>query len=305
MTKVVEEGLRFILAGPSIVSDWKNPSATTNRAVMTALIELGHEATYLEPRFDPALVALLEARGAEPLRSFLAAYPRLQYRTVELPEPFQAASWAGQFLSTASASVVLAGCPAVIEDGFRQFRDVDVRFLKERMGGTGSLLDDGDAGPTVTSYRPAVLPRSWDTPRSGTLLVAYDDAELARRVADLVQPDARVVCGSANLPDWEWVAEVDLPERYGRAERVLVVDGAEETAPARVWLARANGATAWGVTGGTSDDFGDVVVSVGQIGEIDWSLGTPLTVDADARVVARRMAEAARQPDFISPNGKG
>ncbi|MEZ4507158.1 MAG: hypothetical protein R2848_15230 [Thermomicrobiales bacterium] len=46
-------------------------------------------------------------------------------------------------------------------------------------------------------------------------------------------------------------------------------------------------------------------MSVAQIGEIDWSLGTPLTVDADARVVARRMAEAARQPDFISPNGKG
>ena len=65
MTDIVEEGLRFVLAGPSIVSDWGNPAATTNRAVMTALIELGHEATYLEPRHDPALVALLKARGSE------------------------------------------------------------------------------------------------------------------------------------------------------------------------------------------------------------------------------------------------
>ena len=112
-----------------------------------------------------------------------------------------------------------------------------------------------------------------------------------------------VVSGSANLPDWEWVAEVDLPERYGRAERVLVVDGAETVAPGRVWLARANGATAWGVAGETVDGLGDVAVGVDQIGEIDWSQATPLTADADARVVARRMAEAARQPDVVSPNG--
>lgn len=305
MSQIVEEGLRFILAGPSIVSDWENPAATTNRAVMTALIELAHEATYLEARRDPALVALLKARGSEPMRSFTAAYQNLQYRTVDLPESFQAASWAGQFLSTASAAVALTGCPAVIEEGFRQFREVDVRFLKERAEGAGSVLDDGKIGTPVTSYQPAVLPQRWDMPRSGTLLVAYDDAELAHRVADLVQPDARMVSGSANLPDWEWVAEVDLPERYGRAERVLIVDGAEAVSPVRVWLARANGAAAWGVSGETVDSLGDVVVSVNQVGGIDWSQATPLTAEADARVVARRMADAARQPDVVSPNGKG
>ncbi|MEZ4507159.1 MAG: hypothetical protein R2848_15235 [Thermomicrobiales bacterium] len=248
MTKVVEEGLRFILAGPSIVSDWKNPSATTNRAVMTALIELGHEATYLEPRFDPALVALLEARGAEPLRPFLAAYPRLRYRTVELPpEPFQAASWAGQFLSTASASVVLAGCPVVIEDGFRQFPGCRCPVPEGADGRDWLSLDDGDAGPTVTSYRPAVFASKlgYAAIRNCSWPMTMPSSRAGWRT--WCSQTRGVVSGSADLSDWEWVSEVDLSERYGKAERVLIVDGAEETARRRGWLARSR----WGDSGVT------------------------------------------------------
>jgi len=44
---------------------------------------------------------------------------------------------------------------------------------------------------------------------------------------ELVQPDARVVSGMAELPDWEWTPEVELPERYGRAAQVVVVDSPE------------------------------------------------------------------------------
>lgn len=302
MTDVVEEGLRFILAGPSIVSDWGNPAATTNRAVMTALIELGHEATYLEPRHDPALVAQLKARGSEPMRAFLTAFPKLQYRTVDLPEAFQAASWAGQFLSTASAAVALLGCPAVVEDGFRQFEEIDVRFLKERAEQSGSVLETDSV---TIPYQPAVLPRVWNEPRNGTLLVAYDDAQLARQVAEMVRPDARVVSGTADLPDWEWVSEVELPERFGRMERVLVVDGANSLAPVRVWLARANGATGWGVTTDSIDGLEEVAVSAAQIDGIDWSRATPVTDSVDAQVVAQQMAEAARRRYAVSPNGKG
>ncbi len=305
MSQVVEEGLRFVFAGTSIVSDWGNPAATTNRAVMTALVELGHEATYLEPRRDEAVVELLKARGSQPMRSFLEAYPSLQYRTVDLPELFQASAWAGQFLSTASAAIALIGCPDVIEAGFRQFESAGVRFLTERSEGTGSVLVQGTVGSAVTSYQPAVLPRVWDAPRSGTLLVAYDDAALALAVAEAVQADTMVVSGEANLPDWKWVPEVHLPQRYGQVERVLVVDGAQSLSPARVWLARANGATAWGVAGAIDDELAEVGVTVEQIDSIDWSVPTPVIDSVDARGVAARLAHVARSRTIGSMNGKG
>lgn len=303
MSEVIDEGLRFIVAGPSIVSDWGNPAATTTRAVMTALIDLGHEATYLEPRRDPALVELLRARGSEPMRAFLAAYPRLQYRTVDLPETFQASSWAGQFLSTASAAIALAGCPTVIEDGFRQFESPAMRCFVERMDGAASQLVEASNDRSVTSYQPAVLPQSWGGPRAGTLLVAYDDAEFASRVADLAQPEARVVSGSAALPDWEWVAEADLPARYGRFERVLVVDRRESLAPVRVWLPRANGATAWGVVDGPASSA--VSVTIDALPAIDWSIATPMIPEVDAREVARAISLAALPRNVASLNGKG
>jgi hypothetical protein len=305
VSEVVEEGLRFVFAGTSIVSDWGNPAATTNRAVMTALIELGHEATYLEPRLDPALVGLLKARGSEPVRAFLAAYPKLQYRTIDLPETFQASSWAGQFLSTASAAISLLGSPAVVADGFREFEDAGVRFFAERADGDGSVLEEA-SGQIVSSYQAAVLPRVWSEPRLGTLLVAYDDAELARRVAEVVQPDAKVVSGTAELTDWEWVPEVELPERYGRAARVVVVDGRDSIAPVRVWLARANGATAWGVVdGAVGDELDALAVALGDVGSIDWNVDTPVTGDFDAREVAKRLAARAVRRDVVSMNGKG
>lgn len=305
MTGIAEEGLRFVFAGTSIVSDWGNPAATTNRAVMTALIELGHEATFLEPRHDASLIGLLKARGSEPVRAFLAAYPKLQYRTVDLPATFQASSWAGQFLATASASVALIGCPEVVADGFRQFEEAGVRYFQEETDSGRSMLKHGLDERTVTSYQPAVLPREWNQPRHGSLLVAYDDAELARQIAEVVQPDTRIVSGKAELPDWEWVPEVDLPERYGRAARVVIVDGNDEIAPVRVWLPRANGATAWGVASGEATaDLGDVVVALDAIGAIDWNVPTPLVEHVDARIVAARLVTETQDQDVISMNGK-
>ena len=293
MTEIAEEGLRFVFAGTSIVSDWGNPAATTNRAVMTALIELGHEATFLEPRHDASLIELLKARGSEPVRAFLAAYPKLQYRTVDLPATFQASSWAGQFLATASASVALIGCPEVVADGFRQFEEAGVRYFQEETDSGRSMLKHGLEGRNVTSFQPAVLPREWNQPRHGSLLVAYDDAELARQIAEVVQPDTRIVSGKAELPDWEWVPEVDLPERYGRAARVVIVDGKDEITPVRVWLPRANGATAWGVASGDAEEIhADAEVAIGEIAGIDWSVSTPLREDVNAKMVARKLVES-------------
>ncbi len=110
---------------------------------------------------------------------------------------------------------------------------------------------------------------------------------LRSQIAEIVKPDTRIVSGKAELPDWEWVPEVDLPERYGRAERVVVVDGNHEIAPVRVWLPRANGATAWGVVAGEATaDLEDVAVALDAIGAIDWNVPTPLVEHVDARFVA-------------------
>lgn len=287
----MSEALRIVVAGPSIMSDWRNPAATTNRAVAEALIELGHEVTYLEPRRSEAMVDLLRARGAGPIRDFAEAYPRLAVRTVELPQPFQAASWAGQFLSTASGAIVLDGCPPVVADGFSQFAQADLRVFVEREADDESwlTLESGNSEPIP--YRPAVLEQSWSARRTGLLLVVYDDADLGRSVADRVGAADLVVSGRADLPGWEFVPEVRLPERYGRVERVLVVDGASTIDPARVWLARANGATAWGILRGQPDDsMAAVAVGLETLGAIDWGQATPATERYSARLVARAVA---------------
>lgn len=304
MSPDTDEGLRFIFAGGSIVSDWGNPAATTNRAVMYALVELGHEATYLEPRRDAAVVELLRARGSEPLRAFRSAFPALQYRTVDVPAAFQASAWAGQFLSTASAAVALDGCPSVIEEGFRPFQSQEMRFLVEQLAAPGSELIELPDQHVATWYQPAVLPRAWRKPRSGTVLVAYDDAELALAVAAIVKPDSMIVSGRAELATWEWVPEVNLPERYGGASRVLVVDGRHSIAPARVCLPRAHGATAWGVVDGTAGDaLNRWAVAIENVGGIDWTEGTPISPGEDARTVAGQLAATAQRSGLAAMNG--
>jgi hypothetical protein len=84
-----------------------------------------------------------------------------------------------------------------------------------------------------------------------------------------------------------------------------VVDGRDSIAPARVWLARANGATAWGVVEGAIDEaLGEVAVSIGELGSIDWSLATPVSGEVNARVVAKGLVERSVRRGDVSMNGK-
>ncbi len=270
---------RFVFIGDSIVSDWRNPGATTSRAVLTALGKLGFEAVYLEPRRNGATVGLLSQRGAGPVRQFNSLRADLQYRTYDLPARRETRVWIGQFAATAGVIVALEGTPELLERGAMEFASEDVQILVER-----PELND-DWGRTVVQrfdreeesigFRPAVMPQTWEGDRSGMVLVAYDDPELARTVAERVPEARRIVSGSAELPDWEFVPEIELPPIYGAAAEVLVVDGADRAfAPARVWLPRANGAAAWGVVDGDAWVEAAVSVGAGDLGDV-WEQEQP------------------------------
>lgn len=287
---------RFVFLGDSIISDWRNPLATTTRAVLTALGTLGFEVVYLEPRRNSAMVGLLHQRGAGPVQRFNSLRSDLQYRTVDLPSRRETAVWIGQFAATAGIIVALQGTPEMVERGLREFVSKDLLILVER-----AELDD-DWGRTLIrridqddesiGFRPAVLPQQWDGPRAGTVVVAYDDADLARATAERTPGARRIVCGSANLPDWEFVPEIDLPPIYGAAERVLVIDAADRPlAPARVWLPRANGAVAWGVVAAEAQIEETLAIDLDRI-ETIWERTQPaLPEHLDANWVAKGLVE--------------
>lgn len=294
----IEVAPRFVFLGDSIVSDWRNPLATTARAVLRALGDQGYEATYLEPRRNSATVGLLSQRGSAPVRLFNEQRADLQYRTVDLPSRFEVGPWVGQFAATSGVMVALQGTPEMIARGMGEFDGEGVEILIER-----PELDD-DWGRTVLhrfgdpdqaiGFRPAVLPQVWDGPRSGTVLVAYDDAEMAEEVATLLPGARTIVTGSANLPEWDYVPEIELPPIYGAAERVLVVDSGERSiAPVRVWLPRANGAAAWGVVRDGELDV-SVAVGAGDLASV-WERAVPeLPERLDARWVAQGLVGMIR-----------
>lgn len=290
---------RFVFLGDSIVSDWRNPLATTSRAVVRALGDLGFEAVYLEPRRNSATVGLLNQRGARPVLRFNSTRADLQYRTVDWPSRRETEVWVGQFAATAGVIVALQGTPETVERGLREFASDDLHILVER-----AEFDD-DWGRTVLrrvdredesiGFRPAVLPQRWDGPRAGTTIVAYDDAALARSVAEAMPEARRIVSGSAELPDWAFVPEIELPPIYGRTERVLVVDAADRpVAPARIWLPRVNGAVAWGVVGNATRVEDTLTVGIEQLPSV-WDEDQPeLPERLDARWVAQGLVDLFR-----------
>lgn len=297
---------RFVFLGDSIVSDWRNPLATTSRAVLRALGAMGFEAVYLEPRRNSATVGLLHQRGAQVLQAFNQLWSDVQYRTVDLPSRRETEVWIGQFAATSGVVVGLQGISEAVERGLGEFVSDDIEILIERP----ELDDDWSrtliqriGHPTESiGFRPAVLPENWPGERSGTLLVACDDADLAKRVAERVPAARRIVCGSAELPDWEFIPEIELPPLYGGAERVLVIDAPDRpTAPARIWLPRANGADAWGIVETTQEIDTKIVADVQDLANI-WEKPQPeLPKRLDATWVARGLVDLFRYRSIIEP----
>jgi hypothetical protein len=106
--------LRFVIFGESIVSDFDNPPAATWRPILQALATAGHDAVFLEQRRNRAMVELLQARGAAPLRAFADQYPEIHYRTYDLPSGAERSVWFGREVATADVVIALDTAPQAI-----------------------------------------------------------------------------------------------------------------------------------------------------------------------------------------------
>ncbi|HKG25716.1 MAG TPA: hypothetical protein VKB09_08705 [Thermomicrobiales bacterium] len=300
--------LRFVFFGESIVSDWGNPVATTVRAVMRALTAAGHEALFLEERRNRATVELLRARESSAVRAFAERYADLHYRTYDLPSGLERTVWFVRQVATVDAVVVMDGAP---EGDSEEAARLDTRHLTRVYWSARSdpaaapwaelwLSPEGARAPSrAVVCGPAVerQPVQPDLPRSGVLLVAYDDretVEAARRALAGLDPEC-VSAGTVAGDEWPFVPEVALNERYRRA-RVAVVAGAGDDpfAAARELLPVAAGCP--------------VVAAKDAVDRPGWVADMlaraplePVELPAryDAAVAAERLVEAVRQARLV------
>jgi hypothetical protein len=302
--------LRFVFLGASIVSDWDNPAATSVRAVMRALTAAGHEAIFLEERRNRPTVELLRARGSAPLRAFAEQYPDLHYRTYDLPRGLERTVWFVRQIATADAVVVLDGAPAgVVEEAAR----LDARHLT-RVAWTEPRHDDEtdwadlrlvpagtEAVPGALTFGPAVerLSSGAATARSGVLLVAYDDADVANAARDALAEfapeclSAGAVAGAA----WPFVPEVALPDRYRRAHVAVVVGTGDAVFAAARRLLPLGAGVPSVVHESTAANLRDRVASLLSADRSSANVDLPAV--HDAAVVANRLVEAVRQARLV------
>ena len=242
--------LRLAVFGESIVSDWENPSATSWRALLRALIAAGHDAVFLEPRRNRATVELLRARGAGPLRSFAARYPDIRYRTYDLPTGLERSVWFGREVATLDAVVILDIAPPELHEEIGGYQTRRLLRVLQRTGGAGHTTDgiavgydlvlapQGGAG--AVPFGPSVeVPAVQPAPaREGTVVVAYDDVRIAAEIASALAPLAPRLLTPGSLPaPWTFVPEVELPDAYRAAEVAVVIPAdASPLASARLAL---------------------------------------------------------------------
>lgn len=231
--------LRLVFFSPSIVADVDNPAATSTRALLGALSAAGHDVTHLERRGNALLDRQLRVRGSGALRSLNARYPDVRVRQYDLPRGRQErAVWFGTEVSTADAVVALAGTPGEILELIAPFETPHlVRVVPEGA--------DGDVALPWGEHLVCVEPRSRLEPELGDLAVAYDN--IGAGLADAVPREVdRVVVGSAELPGWRYLPEVEVAELYRSARTATVMDGdGRPEARARALLPMAAGCRVW------------------------------------------------------------
>jgi hypothetical protein len=303
--------LRIVFFSPSIVSDWGNPAATTVRAVMRALIAAGHETVHLEERKNRPTVELLRARGSAALRAFTERYADLPYRTYELPTGLERTVWFVRQISTADAVVIFDGTPeGVLAEAARvQTRHLTrLRWSIDPAAAASwvdivltpisveAMTDEFASDQTIDRIilGPAVEPHSDRSSgeRSGTLLIAYDDQELAEATRHAIT-DLHPTClsaGSVAGDHWQPVSEVALSEHYQRAALTIVADASDNPfAIARGLLPIAAACPTINVR--SADSLGELPTRITVLSDADVSDVPPA---CDATIAARRLVELVR-----------
>lgn len=236
-------GLRWIWFGGSIIADWNNPVATTNRAVIRALQQRGQQVLYVEPSDHPAFHDALRARGSAMYRAFQDAYPDIHYRRETLPGGSEGDVWLSRETALADVLVVQEDAPAQILDWIGRVPASPIVRLYLSLSGELDIdpalfdlvLSPVQNGRHVT-YGPAVLAETAvDGDRTGSLVVVYGG-----------EPESGVeaVAAGATAPErLPFEAEARLAGRYRLVEQVTVYDDdASPFASARAMLAAAAGA---------------------------------------------------------------
>ena len=152
--------LRIIFFGSSIVSDWRNPLATSARPILAALVGMGHDVLFLEERRNQWLMGIVKTRGLGPERAFSAAYPTIHHRTYDLPRPGNARRvWFAQQVGTADAIIGLPGTPQAVIDEISAFnsKPSSAASIQPRAKPTGTF---GSASLARTVLRPNSRPPS-------------------------------------------------------------------------------------------------------------------------------------------------
>ena len=259
---VDERPVRLVIFGASVVSEWGNPAATTNRAILRALTAAGHDAVFLEQRGNAPTVDLLKSRGAAALRAFADAYPDIHYRTYDLPEGLERSVWFGREVSTADAVIVQEGAPPPVIDALARFDTQRLVRLYQITGFKapepvsqfdGLLAPFGVDAPEALTLGPALtLSDSPDPPRAGVVLVAYGDEASADEAAAALTSlhPRRISVLEVRGEGWEYIPEVSLGAVYAQARLAVVLAGhASPLAAARSLLPIAHGCLAIEVFG--------------------------------------------------------
>ncbi len=303
--------LRLAIFGASLVSDYGNPLATTARAVMQALTERGHEVTFLEERRNAPTVALLRERGAAPLRAFSARYPRLRYRTYEMPPGIEGALWLSRELATIDAVILHEGTPPAIIELLTGRSGRHFVRVAHAAGGGQPLLPDADLvisalpeGSTQSvPFGPAVMPQPHSPEqRTDVLLVGYDDMDVAQAARSALSEAGvtvtTIASGIAPLPDWPFVPEAELPARYGAARLAIVVGiGTDPLAAARALLPVAAGCPVIVVGDAPRRDFGSAV-KVATIDSLPAQVAEAL-VSAELQIAVPAAFDATEQAERL------
>src|SRR6187200_1066309 len=235
--------IRIVWFGESVVSDWRNPVATTTRAVMRALGQAGHDVIFHEQRNNATMLGAMKERGSAMYRAFQSVYPDIRYRTYDLPKRnSDRTDWMARETAIAEAVIVQDRAPDEVLQWLDRFSSPRIVTVYQRTSiqrrtpePRADLVLSPFSEVDACYFGPAVLAetRIRSSPRAESLTVAY--CELSDGVSDVVSAGP----GNSHL---KFVPEALLSDLYTSCEQVTIVN--DDTSPfaiARAYLPVAEG----------------------------------------------------------------